>query len=112
MLPKNSRLKKTKEIRNVLRNGRSFKERFLILKTTRGGAESRFGFVVPVKVSKKAVVRNKIKRRLRAIVAQNKKAIKKGRDSLLMALPGTEKETFSDLKQSLEKLLKKAGLYD
>jgi len=110
MLPKNSRLKKTKEIRNVLRNGRSFKERFLILKTVKGGPESRFGFVVPLNVSKKAVVRNRIKRRLRAIVAQEQ--LRKGRDNLLMALPGAEKETFSDLKQSLEKLFKKAGLYD
>ena len=111
MLPLNNRLKKTKEISRVFKEGRSFKEGFLILKTAKNNLnKSRFGFIVSQKVSKKAVVRNKIKRRMRAIIVKKFQTIKPATDNLLIALPGLEKKDFSSIEEALNKLIEKANL--
>jgi ribonuclease P protein component len=111
MLPLNSRLKKTKEIRDVFKNGRFFKEDFLILKTVKNNLnKSRFAFIVSRKISKKATARNKIKRRLRAIIEKKLKTIKTGTDNLIMVLPFPEKKKFSDIQKALNNLIKKAKL--
>jgi len=111
MLPLTNRLKKTTEISKVFKEGRFFKEGFLILKTAKNNLnKSRFGFIVSQKISKKAVLRNKIKRRLRAIVGKELKTIKTGTDNLVVALPGLEKKDFSSTKETLNNLIKKAKL--
>ena len=111
MLSLNNRLKKTTDIRKVFKSGRFFKEGFLILKTAKNNLnKSRFGFVVSQKVSKKAVVRNKIKRRMRGIMRKELKEIKTGTDNLFMALPGLEKKDFSTIQEAISSLLKKAKL--
>ncbi len=113
MLPQTRRLKKTTEISKVFKNGKFFKESFLILKTLKNNSDkSRFAFIVSRKVSKKATVRNKIKRRLRAIVSKELKEIKAGTDNLIMALPGMESKKFSDTKELLNNLFKKARLFN
>jgi ribonuclease P protein component len=112
MLPKNNRLKKTAEIKKVFKDGRFFKESFLILKTTKNKLDkSRFGFIVSQKISRKAVIRNKIKRRLRAIVMKNLKTVKTGTDNLVITLPGIEKKDFSNTEQTVNNLFKKAKLF-
>jgi len=63
---------------------------------------NRFGFVVSLKVSKKAVVRNRVRRRLSEIMKEETKNIKNGTDLVLIALPGVEKKEFSELKKSIE----------
>jgi len=65
MLPKQNRLKKKKDCDSVIKQGRHNADRFLVLKIQRNSLEqSRIGFVVSKKISKKAVERNRIKRRL------------------------------------------------
>lgn len=112
MLPQNNRLKKKKDFEKVFRKGKGFKEDFLALKTCRNDFNcSRFGFVVSQKISKKATVRNKIKRMLRKIIEENLKTIKKGSDVLIIVLPGLEISDFWQIKEICNKLLKKADLY-
>ena len=107
MLPKINKLKKEKDFEKLFKKGKSFKNGFLILKIVQNNLEeSRFGFIVSQKVSKKAVLRNKVKRRLRDIVQQNMVKIKKGADVALIALPGLEKKNFLETKETLNKLLK------
>jgi len=111
MLPKTYRLQKKKDIEEVFKKGRSFKEDFLVLKTVKNNLEkSCFGFVVSLKVSKKAVVRNKIRRKLNELVRLNLKKIKPGSNNLLIVLPGLGVKDFWKLKESLDKLFSKAGL--
>jgi len=106
MLPKKNRIQKKKDIEKIFKKGRTFKESSLVLKTMRNNlGESRFGFIVSQKVSKRANVRNKIKRRLREIVRLN--PLKTGTDNLLIALPGMEKNDFAETKRIAEKLLSK-----
>jgi len=111
MLPLNNRLKKTKEISRVFKEGRSFKEGFLILKTAKNNLDkSRFGFIVSQKVSKKAVIRNKVKRRLRAIIDKKFQTIKTATDNLFIVLPGLENKDFLSIEDTLNKIIKKANL--
>lgn len=71
---------------------------------------SRFAFVVGIKVSKAAVKRNQIRRRMREIIRSNFKSIKPGYDIMLMARPGVEKLDFLELEKSLMAALKKLRL--
>ena len=108
MLAKINRLRKETDFEKLFKKGKSFKNGFLILKIAENNLEeSRFAFIVSQKVSKKATLRNKIKRRLRDIVRQNITEIKKGKDIALITLPGIEKQDFLETKEKLNSLLKK-----
>lgn len=120
MLPKLNRLKRKKDIERVFKNGKGFKEDFLILKVAKNDLKIwRFVFVVPQKVSKKATLRNKIRRRLSELVRLKIKKIKKGcqpattnpgLDIVIMALPGLEEKDFWEIEEVINKLFKKANL--
>jgi ribonuclease P protein component len=112
VLLKNNRLKKRNDFEKALRKGWKFKEDFLSLRLARNNfKKSRFGFIVSQKVSKKAVLRNKIKRRLRAIVNMKLPKIKNGLDIVLIANPGLEKKDFWELEEVVENIFKKANLF-
>jgi len=113
MLPKENRLKKEKEIEGVFRRGKGFKEDFLILKAVKNDLnEIRFGFIISGKVSKRATIRNKIKRRISSLVTLQMNKLKKGVDILLIALPGLEKKDFWEIEEVLNKLFKKAKIIE
>ncbi len=106
MLPLKNRLKKEEDFKKVFKEGRGFKEGFLYLKAKKGSL--RFGFVVSKKVSPKASVRNKIKRKMREAVQKELPSLKKRADCVIVALPGL-KET-GKIEESIKKLLRKAKL--
>lgn len=109
MLSRENRIRKKKDIERIFKRGRTFKEAFLILKTLKNDSNfSRFGFIVSQKVSKKANVRNKIKRRLREIIRLS--PFGPGTDNLFIFLPGADKVDFLEIKQAAEKLLNKAKI--
>lgn len=111
MLLKKSRLKKKKDIEMVFRKGTTFKEDFLILKILKNKLErARFSFVVSRKVSKKATLRNKIKRRLSELVRVKLKKAKRDIDAIIIVLPGLETKDFWEIEETLGKLFKKAGI--
>lgn len=66
------------------------------------------GFVVSKKVSKKAVERNKIKRRLREILRERSKKFKQGGKILIFPLPGID-SSFHHLKKTVEKIISKTN---
>jgi ribonuclease P protein component len=109
MLSKVNRLKKKRDLERVFLGGKRFKEGFLVLKIAKNTLpKTRFGFIVSQKVSKKATLRNKIKRRLREVVSKKEKNFKKGLDILLTARPGLETKDFWEIDESLNRLFKKA----
>ena len=111
MLPQSNRLKKRKDFDNVFKKGRGFKEKSLFLKIAGNNLKaSRFGFVVGKSLSKKATVRNKIKRRLRKSIQDRLPKIKTGFDAVLVAQKGIEKEKFQDTAETIGKILAKAKL--
>jgi len=113
MLLKANRLQKEKDIERVFKKGRGFKEDFLVLKTLKNDSNKiRFGFVVSQKVSKKANIRNKIKRRLSELVRSKlkSKVLTNYSDNLLIAAPGLEIKDFWEIEEAMNKLFQKAKL--
>lgn len=111
MLPKKNRLKKEKDFEKVFKKGKGLRKDFLFLKLLNNNLKkSRFGIVVSTKISKKATVRNKTRRRIREIIRNHLDEIKKGKDIVIVAQPGIEEKSFSQIKETLIELFKKAKL--
>ncbi len=111
MLPKSNRLNADRDFSRLIKAGRFVHGRDLSLK---GAANklglTRVGFSVGTKISKRAVVRNLLKRRLREIVRQELPRLSPGYDLLFMAKPTAVKLDFDGLKTAVAELLSKAGL--
>ena len=113
MLPQTNRIKKKRDFETIFKNSLSFKGNLFILKATKNKLGlNRFGFVVSQKVSKKATIRNKIRRRLVEAVRPRIKDIKVGADIVLIALPGIEKKRLSEIEEAIDNTLIKVKLID
>ncbi len=72
MLAKKHRLTKTKDVLAVFARGRAFFNPYFSLKILKNKTgKPRFTIVVSTKVSKKAVVRNRLKRIIRELIKKN-----------------------------------------
>ncbi len=111
MLPKINRLRKKKEIDRVFAKGKGLREDYLSLRAAQNGLDStRFCFIVSHRVSKDAVGRNKIKRRLREISRSLMSRLKTGYDIVIISSPGLKDRDFWEIKDNLETLFSRAGL--
>jgi ribonuclease P protein component len=112
MLPKENRLKKKKDFEAVFKKGRGIREGFFYLKTLSNDMEfSRFGFVVSKKISTSAVVRNRIKRKIREFFRLNLGKIKTGLDCVLVVLSPIKKEDYNKIEGNLNKIVSKSNIY-
>ncbi len=113
MLPRIYRLTKSKDFERLAKVGQPIFGRAISLKYIKNNLSvSRFGIIVSLKISKKAVVRNKLKRQLRAILSSMLKAIKVGYDVMILTRPEAKDLKFEDLKKQLLFLLTKAKLIE
>jgi ribonuclease P protein component len=101
-------LKKNSQFNLVYDEGQSWTGKEIVLKALSNGLNStRFGFVISHRLGK-AVVRNRLKRRLREIARQT--PVQPGWDIIFIArIPATEKD-HQGLEKSVKKLLLKSGL--
>jgi len=105
---KERRLKKSREFAVVRKVGRSWADRVLVLVARRNGlAVSRFGFAVGRGVGN-AVVRNRVKRRLRALATDS--SVAQGWDLVVIARKAAAESPFHVLGESLSDLLSRAGV--
>lgn len=111
MLPKANRLAKEKDFKKTFQKGKSFFTRILGLKALENGlAASRFGIVVSTKVSKKAVIRNKIKRQISEILRLKLDKTKTGYDVVIIALPAIVDKKYDEIEEQITSALKKLNL--
>ena len=107
MLAKQFRLTKNKDFERVAKMGRAVYGKTIALKWIKNNLpQSRFGIVVSLKIDKRATVRNKIKRRIRAIIRENLQNIKIGYDYLILTKPEIKTLTYQNLEEKLMQLLK------
>lgn len=112
MLKRNNRLSKNKDFDNVFQNGRSSYHKSLSVKLIPNNLEyNRFGILVGLKVSKKATVRNKIKRQLRAAIRLEEPFLKKGYDCVLVIFPLILANNYEEIKAALEFSFKRLHFY-
>jgi len=108
MLPREFKLKKDNDFKKVFEKGKYLQEDFIKIKLLKNDLEaSRFAFMVGLKVSKKAVKRNKIRRWLEEIVRLNLEQIKTGFDIIVMVNPEILNKKYQQVEEVLIKLLRK-----
>ncbi|MDR3558852.1 MAG: ribonuclease P protein component [Candidatus Pacebacteria bacterium] len=111
MLPPKNRLIKKKDFETVHRLGRFFSFGLLAAKVSRNTREeTRLGFAVGIKFSKKAVQRNRIKRQLREIVRLNLEKIKPGFDVVVVVRKTQDELGYAELESLILGLLQKTGV--
>lgn len=111
MLPKKYRLTKNAEFLRVNRSGkRAFSAYFRLNYLANHGAASRFGQVISNKISKKATVRNRLKRQVSEIIRLNKRKIIDGYDLVIFLNQQAIGRTYQELEKELVYLLNKAKL--
>jgi len=102
MFPKNQRITKEKEFNNVFRFGRSYYTNFLDLRILKNDLNiNRFGFVVSKKISNKAVIRNKIKRHLRAILKKHQEKFPASVDVVIYTKPSINRVSFLKIEEAI-----------
>lgn len=111
MLPKINRLTKKKDFERVFKEGKKCNSDFLFCKFFKNNLDvSRFGLIVSQKVSKKATIRNRIKRQIREAIRLKLPKIQKGFDVIFIVKPNIKRRSFSEILEKLEKILKEAKL--
>lgn len=99
MLEKNLRIRKQKDFDFLYKKGKRIKSKFFnIIFIPNNIGFNRFAFIVSAKVDKKAVARNKLKRRMREIIRANYNKIKTSFDFIIIALPQAARVDFNELR--------------
>ncbi|KKU86637.1 MAG: ribonuclease P protein component [Candidatus Wildermuthbacteria bacterium RIFCSPHIGHO2_01_FULL_47_27] len=111
MLAKINRLKRKKDFELVFRKGKRFNAGHVGFKALENGLKtSRFGFVVGKRISKKAVTRNKVRRRMQEAVKKVLPGMKKNVDGVFIGMPGCEEYDFRAIEAIIQRLLKQANI--
>ena len=71
---------------------------------------SRFAIAIGLKVSKKAVKRNRVKRQLREVLRLNLEKIKPGYDVMIVCLPAVLDKKYEELEKDVFNAFKKLEL--
>ena len=104
-LRKTERLKKKNEFEKVFRQGRKLTGKFVALHYIYNGEDQRrVGVTVSKRVDKRAVARNRLKRRFREIFRTNKEHFPSGFDYVLRALPKSLEAEYGELIYEILKL--------
>ena len=111
MLPKENRLP-ARKIKQVLDLGRWLKSHSLslVVLENKKAEEARIAVIVPTKIEKRAIVRNRLRRQIREILRKKTFHFKKGKEIIVMANPGAVKKSSKRLEEAIEELFKKGGL--
>lgn len=102
------KLRKNSEFTTVYERGKTWASELIILKTLSNGLEwNRYGFVAGKRLGK-AVVRNRVKRRLREVTRAM--PTKSGWDLVLIARNPAAAANYNELKASVAGLLRRARI--
>ena len=112
MLPKINRVNQEKEIKRLVKTGKTFFLPQLVIKYLDNKEDIvKVGFIISTKVDKKAVVRNLLARRLRKIAQELLPDIKTGHSILVIAKKQALELNFEELKKQLIFAFTKTKLY-
>lgn len=105
-------LTKDKEFEQVFKQGRSCYCQLVGLKILANKiGQNRLGVIISRKVSKKAVDRNKLKRRIKEIFRAWTDKVIIGYDILVITLPGASEKTYQEIAKMLEQGLSRLKMF-
>ncbi|MBL7053197.1 MAG: ribonuclease P protein component [Candidatus Portnoybacteria bacterium] len=111
MLPRKYKLKKDNDFKKVFNKGKYYQKDFIKIKFLENDLEiNRFGLVIGLKISKKAVQRNKIKRQLEEVIQSELEQMKKGIDIIILVQPEIIEKEYQEIKETLIELFKKSKI--
>lgn len=111
MLPSPFRLRREQDIDRLFRGGRSVHGVYTWIRFAPNRlAASRATVVAGLKVHKKAVHRNKLKRRLREVIRRHWEGLREGFDIVVMVKPEALKADFKELETDIGSVFRRAGL--
>lgn len=111
MLATEYRLKKSRDISRVFKRGQWGSSKEISVKTASNGMlNSRAVVVVSKKISKKAVVRNTLRRRISGILEAEWKTVTPGYDIVVTVREDVSHLTSAQLKSSVLMAIERAGL--
>ncbi|WP_195940992.1 ribonuclease P protein component [Romboutsia sp. 1001713B170131_170501_G6] len=104
-------LKKDSDFRKVYKHGKSFATKYLVMYVLDNKSDdTKLGISVSKKVGK-AIVRNKIRRRIRESYRLNvDENVKSGYDIVFIARIASNQAEYKDIEKSVKYLVKKANL--
>jgi ribonuclease P protein component len=112
MAVKYERIKKSTDFGKIFQTGKTITGRFVFLKTKKTKNKNcRLCFVVGSRVSKKAIERNKAKRRIRGIVADIYLGLMPDYDIVIVAKKEILGRKYAEIKDDIIKTLKEAKLF-
>jgi ribonuclease P protein component len=104
------RLRLSADFQRARREGKSWANHLIVLCALPNNlAYSRFGFAASRRIGK-AVIRNRVRRRMREAVRLSRVSIAEGWDILLVARPPIARATYAEIAQAIENLLSRASL--
>lgn len=104
MFPGHRRISAERQYRRIFRDGRTIRSAALTARAQRSStAQSRFGFVVSRAVAKQATIRNRLKRRLRAIAAALPNAAP-AQDVIIIAHRSAATQSYAMLRREFQRL--------
>jgi len=110
MLAQKNRLKRA-DFEHLFRNGNKSYNQFVNMRYIANKLDyCRFAVIVSNKISNKATVRNKIRRRVKAVLWENLSNFSRNIDIIITVLPAMAKADFSENREILLNLLKKNNL--
>jgi ribonuclease P protein component len=106
------RLRLNADFRRVRQKGKSWANRLIVLCALPNDLEhSRFGFAASKRIGK-AVVRNRVRRRMREAVRLRRAQISDGWDLVFVARSAIRHASYTEIAQGVEHLLRRANLYE
>jgi ribonuclease P protein component len=110
MIGKEFKIRKSQQYNNVYQNGRKFTSKYLIIFLLENNLKTnRYGIVTSKRIGN-AVIRNKAKRRLRALIAEKQAELKQGYDIVLVCRPLISRVSYRLLKNDFSILLRKSRI--
>ena len=98
-------IKSSREYTEIINLNKSKKNKYFSIHYRKNNQDNRYGITIPKKTGT-AVVRNKIKRRIKNIIDNNKKIVQSGYDYVIIVKKGVLDLTYQEMERELLKLIK------
>ena len=107
-MKKTNIIKSSDEYIEIINNGRNIRSNNFSIYYRKNNDKNRYGISVPKKTGK-AVIRNKIKRRVKNIIDNNKNSMQSSYDYVIIIRKGILELTYLDMEKELLKLISNMG---